>query len=974
MSKRVVSRVDQTEHEVDSETAQNAALRGDAALLESSQTVIKGDQIMEVPTERLAEAVARGWSLADNEEAAQVQIRREESDFASGALGAGEAALAGVTLGGSTWLADALGADSDRMAARREGLGDLGTGLEVGGAVAGAFATGGGSLLARAGAGGVRGALRYTPAGALELGAAALERSAGRALAGAPSLVRSVVPLAGRGAVEGFVSGVGAQIHEDVLGDRPLAVDRLLGSGGMGMVFGGGLGAGFGAVIPGVSSAATLAGKLPVEAAGKVLRRASGVVDEVASGKSNIIEKALADGNVPMIAKIFGVPEDSVATLLPSLRTREGRAEIDRMLTSATKFEEEIAQEFAFPAKDLREAIIDMRTTLSRKNKARMAGDKVPAERRLPAIMSARKQLDDFEKTIDGALARNAELGGEFYDTGALLSLKKRAQLSRGIVDDAIAGAKGRAPSRGTGGKFIKQAWADTDAVGTSFRALDEMKQDADMLLRRMRSDPATRARNTVDILGGESGAITSIRRHLEDVEVWADMGLAQKEMNAAVSYAARLGEAPGDSAAKRLMDTRRPDIDNKDLLSVVRDSGKWSGEQATERFRNRIQAEIDAAETIAKHNELSPDQLRTLERAKQAIKKWDSVTEAQRSKVERMQAMEVWRNAEGNRSVSMGAFSGPGNVMATLLGGAVGGLPGAAVGYAASMAGKPYTMLRKYTAIMRQIDKGEKGQIAAVAGFVNKLGSGAAKVASAAKPGLAAGARAVGSVARAGAFRGAGMSAADKRKRNDAALERAQYYARNPAALGEEIRGGTLNIEDVAPSLAGELGMATARAAAFLASKAPTKWSDPLGRVELVDKHSQARFDRYAETVLEPLSVLARMEDGTLSLEHAEALREVYPAMYADLQRRLMDAITEPDVKIPYAGRVQLAVVMQMPADAMMRPEMMAATQAALASSPEPQPQQGPRVNGGKAGSLKGTAGLISGAGRIEGGGARMG
>lgn len=1071
MSKTVIDRNAQQEVDVSSADAQQAVLRGDAALTDETQTVVKGGQLMDIPTANLSEAVARGWTLVDDEEAAAVQLRNEESDAASMALGAGEALASGLSLGLYSSAAEALGADPKRMAARREALGDLGTAAEIGGAALPALFSGGASLAGTAGGtaarGGARAFLRATPAGLLERGAGAIESRAARALAEAPGLVRTTVPVAGRGAVEGFVSGAGAQLHEDVLGDREIAVDRLLGAGAMGGLLGGGIGA----LVPGVSAAALAGTKLPREAASKVLRRATGMGDAATSGGASLLEKALADGNAPAIARILGVPEDSVSTLLPSLRTREGRADLGRLIDSHTEYEQDIAKDFVAPVTDLRNAIVDMRSALGRKSKVRMAGDKIPEEMRPAAIESASSRLDEFETAIDGALARNAEFGGEFYDAGALMYLKKRAQAARGSIADASSGAQGdvkslfrdndmvsdliaptrplenfhkafegatpqqiddiamgkrptmngqafepvrityqpgeegfdpvvlsmgnhrlasakaagakrfmaeihtpdgkvyHTPIRIDGGQSMTDAALTSAAAGKAYGALDELKQDADLLLKRMRSDPTTKARNTMDVLAGDSGLITQIRKSLEDEGTWGEMGAAQRDMNSRVSYAAKLAGSPGDSAAKRILDTRRPDVDNADVLSIVRQSSRWSGEQATERFRNRIQAEIDAAEAVARHSDLTPDQAMTLDRAKKALASWDDVTARQKDKVERAQAIEMWRNAEGNRSVSIGALSSPATVLAPLIGGAVGGLPGAAVGYAASLATKPYTLLRKYTAIMRQIDKGEAGQIAAVAGFVRKMGKGAAKAARAATP-YGAG---VGRAARSAATRGVAISAAKRRERNDAALEKAQYYASNPGALAEDMRSRTLNIEDTAPSLAGLAAQRAGEAAAFLASKAPQRWEDPLGRVSLVNPHEQAKFDRYADAVLDPLSVLGHLENGTFTLEHAEALRTVYPAMYADIQRRVMEAmIAAPD--IPFQSRIQAGILFESPTDASMRPEMIAATQAAIAG-PTQQSQEPPQPKLRASGSPtpKSTAAYSTGAGRIESGASRL-
>jgi hypothetical protein len=971
VSKTVVSRATQEQVDVSSKDAQDAALRGDAALLEPTQTVVKGESIMDVPTEQLARAVDMGWKLVDDEEAAGVQLRREETDFASGLQGGVEAALAGASLGLSTAAIDALGGDTERMRARREGLGAVGTGLELAGALVPVALSGGAGLGAR----GAAGALRYTPAGALELAGAGLERVGVRALSGAPGLVRTVVPMAGRGAVEGFVSGAGAQLHEDVLGDRGISADRLMAAGGMGSLFGGAVGA----VIPGVSAAALAGTRLPAAAAGKVLNRASGIVDDLADG--HILEKALADGNAGQIAKILGVPEESVGTLLPSLRAAaKGDTELDDLLQSGgvQRFEEDLANGARAPITDVRDAVLDMRMSLGRRSKARMTASKIDPEKAEVAAVRSQETVDDFARQVDQAIARNVEYGGELYDGAVLKQMQKYANRAQMQIADA---------SPKTASRAMPAAKGDPQEIATAaYRALDELKQDADEVMAKVHQSAqrsgSISSSNTMDLIlgkGEEFGPLTNVRRHLEDEGVYGSLGAAQKEVNSAVHNAIKARGELADGATKRLLDGRK-DIDNRDLLSIVRSSGRFKGEQITEKFREVIAQEIEAARAVAKHYEQTPEQLAKLARAEQALNKLDETFELQRGTREKMDAVEMWRNAEGNRSVSIGSASSVGAELiergATTAGAAIGGIVGGpvgafigagagrAVGGVAGLAKRPYTLLRKYTAIMRHINSSEARSTSAIAGFVKKMGTGAAKAAAVGRP-LAAG---VGRGLKAGAIRGAGASAADKRKRNDDALKRAQMFARNPEILAEEMRSATLNVEDVAPSLTGKMLERATVAAAFLASKAPMKWSDPLGRTELVDRHSQAKFDRYAETILDPLTALTRLEDGTLSLEHAEALREVYPSMFQDIQRRVLDAITA-DPSIRFQSRVQAGALFSSPFDAMTRPEMVMTTQRALAAPSQPDSTQvdQPRVNGSSAGSLKIGESLSTGAGRIE-------
>ncbi len=940
----------------------------------------EGNRTGSVDAADLEQALADGWQLADADRVASATMQREESDFASQAQGALEQTLAGVSLGLSSSALEAMGVDPARMAARRQALGSAATVAELAGAIAPALLTGGAGVAGTGARLGARGALRYTPAGLLEAGGAAAERAAARALAGAPRMARVVAPVAARGTVEGAVSAAGAQLHEDVLGERGIAVDRLLAAGGMGAILGGS----FGALAPGVGAVALAGAKLPVAAARRVLNRASGIADDV--GGAHVLERALADGNAGLISKITGAPEEAIAPLLPRLRTKEGREELGQLLESggSARLEERLAQESQQPIVDVRDAVTDLRKVIGRRNKTRGVADKLEPERRGPAIQAAAQQIDDFGAHVELAMQRNAEFGGDLYDAGVLKQLKSYSERARREVEEAVAGARAQ----------MKRGVEDYDAhsVGLTYRAVDSLKQDADILVRKLRQSAqrsgSITSQNTLDVIIGQAddagdaiGSLGALRRHLEDEEVWGAQGRAQKESNAAVRDAIESRRNLADSASKRLLDSTK-DVDPRDLLSVVRSSARWKGERITEKFRETVAKEVEAARTVARHYDLTPDQLDTLARAEQALARLDDNFARQREKVQTLDAVEMLRSAEGNRSVSLTDASSIGagviergataaGAAIGSIGGPVGAVAGAAVGRlvgnVAGLARRPYSLLRQYTAIMRHIDKGEARQASAIGGFLSTIG-GKAKAASEA---LAPAAARVGGGARAAASRAAGMSAPDRRRRNDEALDRARAYAANPSTLAEAMRGSTLGLDDVAPRLAGRALEQAAVASAFLASKAPQEWSDPLGRTTMVEPHSRARFDRYADAVLDPMQTLTRLADGTLTLEHAEALREVYPALYADVQRQVMDAMIAAK-KIPYRERVQAGVLFGEPADATTLPEAIAASQQAIAMAGAPEQSPAPSVRASGAQSLRGTAALTTGAGRIESGGAR--
>ena len=132
-----------------------------AFYIDSSGEVVESDATPEM-------AAFNGYNVATPEQvdAAKRQAAREAefSTLPQQALGSAEALLRGGSLNFSDPLAVALGADPERMAARRESLGGAATALEMGGALLPIVASGGAAAAPAAGVRGIlQGAARAMP-------------------------------------------------------------------------------------------------------------------------------------------------------------------------------------------------------------------------------------------------------------------------------------------------------------------------------------------------------------------------------------------------------------------------------------------------------------------------------------------------------------------------------------------------------------------------------------------------------------------------------------------------------------------------------------------------------------------------------------------------------------------------------------------------------------------------------------------
>lgn len=77
-------------------------------------------------------------------------------------------------------------------------------------------------------------------------------------------------------------------------------------------------------------------------------------------------------------------------------------------------------------------------------------------------------------------------------------------------------------------------------------------------------------------------------------------------------------------------------------------------------------------------------------------------------------------------------------------------------------------------------------------------------------------------------------------------------------------------------------------------------------------------------------MGVLSDLSKGIPSREGVEVLRTVYPALYAEAQGKAMDYLTERKQDLPYAKRLLLSRMFDVPALPALQPVMLQTLQAA--------------------------------------------
>lgn len=166
-----------------------------------------------------------------------------------------------------------------------------------------------------------------------------------------------------------------------------------------------------------------------------------------------------------------------------------------------------------------------------------------------------------------------------------------------------------------------------------------------------------------------------------------------------------------------------------------------------------------------------------------------------------------------------------------------------------------------------------------------------------------------------------------------------------DPNMLIEHLVKNNLRVTAAAPQTAEQVNEVLIRSINFLQEKMP-KNNANLGTVQLLTKDKKfqpstidlAKFERYVEGVEKPLSILDDLESGRLSREKIEAVRMVYPDLYARIQQETMQYVSENAESLSYPKRLQLGILLEIPADTSLVPDNMQKLQQTFADEAEQQ------------------------------------
>lgn len=895
--------------ELSPEEARSAYLRGEAKPTEERVRISKGDRMATVDASEVKKAMRAGWVPSSAEGHRKQQLKREESTLLGQAQGTAEAFGSGLTMGASDYLVQqhyrSLGdrESMERYRARNEAAGAAADTARLAGELApvllsggGAAAVEGGVIGAKAGAGqllkqGLKRGIRSAgaiPRGVEAAGALA-EKGVVKAL-GSGLKGRTAGAFA-RGAVEGGASGLGDYVTESVLGDKELTAEQALWSFGTGALFGGATSSAF----PLTGAAIRKGTNVTKEGAAKLLAKATDGNPKSLLGLGADVAQAAATGRDMTPGRLLAgkvMEEGGVERVHKVLNNK------DELISESAAVVKQASQDFAQAADDI------VRATEAARPE------------------SFRKHMSN----VDAGVAKDVT-------QDELLKVFERIQGDEGL--QRVARYSGNAPMH---------RYALDEASGLVEKAYDDIQKlsDAADIHQRglqLKRDLQRQAKQMKGLTGPDIESkrfIKAVTQNVDDLlqhDVFGDGGRVYRELRdvdrsalqaraSHISIDSKTGMPKGKTALGRLMLGTATD---RDAALFSKRLGNADYVDQLSSMKEYVDLQKKSLEVRAKYS-ADPDVLRKLEAGKKAIERFEKTVKEQ---------TENFDIADAAAALGKGGLAGPlamfGPSGATVAGALLGGAPGMAVGALLNAAARPQSVLRTAVGVMYHAEKAGVDVKKVIKNLTDGKNAAKAAAADAAPKVRTKAKKAAGKAAKAGrtvAVRLAGRSGRLSDDQ-DARAARAAELA-DPDILARELATEMHDLDRDVPGVSGVMVEKIAAGAAFLQSKMPPRTVDPLtGQSWDVDQATRAAFDRYYEAVTDPMRSMQRLEDGTFTAEHGEALREVWPAMYKTIQDQVLMELqqaSDDGRAIPYTSRVAIGVLMHTPTDVTMTPEFMAA------------------------------------------------
>jgi hypothetical protein len=925
------------------------------------------------------------WRIESSEEAQARQLQEEHGGLGSQLLTGVESGLGAATLGGYDVVAGEIGGEQYRRerAAREQANPLAATTGEVVGTVAPLLASGGTSLAAR-GVAAVGSPIRAAAAAGEAAGGLATRGLARLGVAGESVLGRGVqqaTRLGVGGAVEGAVYGAGQELSEaalapdgnyDRLGERLLAGAKegakfgALAGGtlGLGLGVGGGLASSVARRVGGAEGFRKAAGELSEFSAVKAIDPSKKASRELVNTKRmNQTGRELLDNDIvaagrsteEMLSRATAVKQEAGERIGAALRRVDeagGRVDASKLFSRVDELTGDLRKSLSVADRRIADKLDETLSLL----KERTQAVKITSE----VVEAAAGKPQLWREFLKGRMGPAMKAhGGDHTKAVRALSAEYKAMKTRGEQINKLV-----EKLEAAGGKSAKKATppAPTTTIRPAkpltFEELHQFRArlDADINWARIEAPPAAER-------------LRDVRRILEDtIETQADEAVRKARAvdqlglkNAKQEFA---GEFRDLRALRQAYEGASPEQIQKIARGEMPPMGSVSGRPLEPvrvhiepngtvhlndgRHRLKVAEESGATEILAN--------VRRFDEAGNVVDEFTRPVSISASKGEagflkeyqaakktfgasRWAEKQLTDNlARGQTNREFGLTDTIAAAGGLVLGG--GSVAGLATGAALGAANK---LVREKAA----------GVIAVLADRVAKadvkLSKGVRKFLRPVERATRAETLAEGTEAQLerkskidkllGAKKGETRTDAYRRK----LAEITENAQQGPAAIERKLG----NIASVAPNAAVGMAAAMSRGTSYLQQVAPTGLIDtdslvPHLEKPQVDPVSVAKFARAVQVVEDPLSVFDELEAGTLTRDHVQALRTVYPDIYNDIRLKVADELSLLKQPPAFERRIQLGTLLDLPTDKSLRPSSIAAAQAGYqqqAQTPPPEP-----------------------------------
>ncbi len=873
---------------------------------------------------------------------------------------------------GATWVGHGLGA----AALLVPGLGEVQGARLAGEGIAGARALGfAGGLSTRGTALGLGRVLTAPTRGLARLGEIASEGvgAGARALGvtgetlGGRALLRGAQGLAS-GVVEGAGMGLGQALSESALapgGDYQHFAERALADVKDGALFGGvlsgGLGALGGAASRGIESLTSRIGSGRSSLARRVELTGDSAVDRLraATELSQKTGKSVADF-------LEAAPGTKLAEQLESVLTPARRDGLSELSAALIDGDAELVRKLA-PWNVSPEA---------RTLRAKLAKSPEAIEGASRSLRDDVTQLvDDSQKVFDEArgatkvanIDRLLDPRAKARQIEAATEELTRVEREFGALD--IGGLGEVAKEHTAIAKLIRNSrdqMREAKTAAEAFRIIDSTKRElqkfadslapgfADMGLKKIQAQAFS------DAIEG----IQERTRQFLESDVWGRAGQAQAAVNA--KWSKLLNESRRKFFEQFTTVTGREyrgraihAADGGKVDSFVRSLGSARGDDAERYLRGYVRDARDLADEMLRSLEFDGANANRVKSIR------DAADRIERTLDDTTDVIRIRNRADELRARE----SATGSIVGGMIGGGILGAPGAAIGSAVG------------SALTRPVSTGEA--MSRLGGLaqrtLNWLGPRAGSRSASALAGLAeAAGRTETRIQRStrGWFRGtreatpsrasgAALAARaatvrsllEQESRTDRALRkkreetRAAAYQRTVDRLSDvETRARELlaNPDPEAPATSSAVARQRLAAVDYLRKHIPAGLGvDPLlprRSMPAPDPVSVERFARRVQIADDPLSIYDELEDRSVTPEHADTLRALYPRLFADIQGAIQDELVERQEPLSSPDRVTLTTLF-----GLLDGARIAANQAVYQAPTTPKSQRPPMASGGQ-------------------------